>query len=150
MHDQRMKTETSCGVLLFQDRPRRSFLVLLRGERLDLPKGRKKRGENDLACAMRELEEETGIHQRHIRIIDSFRFATSYRVKRFGERIDKTVVVFAAEMPGPTSVVTPDHDDYAWIPYRPPFDFKDSPTIHLALLAWSAHERELLGYATPP
>jgi bis(5'-nucleosidyl)-tetraphosphatase len=134
-----MRTETSCGVLLFQDRPRRSFLVLVRGDRFDLPKGRKKRGEDDVACALRELEEETGIDPRHIRLIDDFRFATSYTVKRYGERIDKTVVVLAAETTGPLSVVTPDHDDYAWVAWRPPHDFRDAPTIHLALLAWNAH-----------
>ena len=111
----------------------------MRGDRLDLPKGRKKRGEDDLTCALRELHEETGIASRHVNLVHSFRFATSYRCKRNGERVDKTVILFAAETEGPLPVVTPDHDDYAWVPWRPPHDFREFPTIHLALLAWNAH-----------
>ena len=56
-----VRREVSCGVLLFQDRPRRSFLLLLNNERIDLPKGRMEPRESELECALRELEEETGI-----------------------------------------------------------------------------------------
>jgi bis(5'-nucleosidyl)-tetraphosphatase len=131
-----LRHETSCGVLLFQDRPRRSFLLLVRNDRLDLPKGRIKRGESELGCALRELEEETGIEPRLVGLVEGFRFETTYRPNR---QRRKTVVLFAAEIQGPAAVVTPDHDDYAWVPWRPPHDFREFPTLHLALGAWHAH-----------
>lgn len=128
-----MRHELSCGFLLFQNRPRRSVLLLVDGERLDLPKGRIKRGESKMECAMRELEEETGISRDHVRVIDGFRFETTYHPKGNGK---KTVLLFAAEVEGPCAVTTPDHDDYVWMPWRPPHELFEFPTIHNALLAW--------------
>ena len=121
--------ETSCGVLVFQERPRRSFLLLLRGDRIDLPKGRMKRGETELQCALRELEEETGLAD--VKLVPGFRFENTWR--------KKTVVLFAAELEGPCAIVTPDHDDYAWVPWKPPHDYPDHPTLHQALIAWHQH-----------
>lgn len=123
-------------MLLFQDRPRRSFLLLVRDARLDLPKGHRKRGESDLACALREFEEETGIDAGRITLVDGFRFEVGYQPSR---KVAKTVVLFAAEVEGPMAVITPDHDDYAWFPWRPPHDFSEFPTIHKALQAWQNH-----------
>ena len=128
--------ETSCGVLLFQERPRRSFLLLVRGDGFDLPKGRIKRGEDELQCALRELEEETGIMPSTISLIEGFRFETTYSPNKHTK---KTVVLFAAEVLGPCAVVTPDHDDYCWMPWRPPHDYSDFPTIHGGLRAWQKH-----------
>lgn len=103
-----------------------------------------KRGEDELACALRELEEETGIAARQVAVVDGFRFeatvfARSGRPR--GGRSDrkKTVVLFAAEVEGPVAVVTPDHDDYAWVPWHPPHDLDESPVIHAALQAWQEH-----------
>ncbi len=137
-----MRKEKSCGVLVFQDRPRRSVLLLVVRDRLDLPKGRMKKGESEVQCALRELEEETGITADSITFHEGFRFETTYHPNKQRE---KTVVLFAGEVRGPCAVVTPDHDDYAWVPWRPPHDFKEFPTIHKALHAW--HEHELHPYA---
>jgi 8-oxo-dGTP pyrophosphatase MutT (NUDIX family) len=131
-----MRRETSCGVLLFQDRPRRSLLLLIRNHRLDLPKGHIKRGEDELGCALRELEEETGIAPSQVSVVDGFRFETTYHP---GPDRIKTVVLFAAEVEGPMAVETPEHDDYAWVDWRPPHDFRQFPTIHKALEAWAEH-----------
>jgi 8-oxo-dGTP pyrophosphatase MutT (NUDIX family) len=134
-----MRHELSCGVLLFQRRPRRSFLLLVRNHRLDLPKGHIKRGEDEVACALRELEEETGIRPGQIALVEGFRFETTYSPQGKKGKLEKTVVLFAAELEGPVAVVTPDHDDYAWVPWRPPHHFEDFPTIHKALHAWQHH-----------
>jgi bis(5'-nucleosidyl)-tetraphosphatase len=128
-----MRHELSCGFLLFQNRPRRSVLLLVDGDRLDLPKGRIKRGETKMECAMRELEEETGIARDDVAVVDGFRFETTYHPKR---DYKKTVLLFAAEVEGPCAVITPDHDDYVWMPWRPPHELFEFPTIHNALLAW--------------
>ena len=128
-----MRHELSCGFLLFQNRPRRSVLLLVDGDRLDLPKGRIKRGESKMDCAMRELEEETGISRDDVNVVDGFRFETTYHPKGNAK---KTVLLFAAEVEGPCAVTTPDHDDYVWMPWRPPHELFEFPTIHNALLAW--------------
>ena len=138
VHDRRMarEKEKSCGVLVFQDRPRRSFLLLVARERLDLPKGHIKKSETEIECAMRELEEETGLVDHDIELHEDFRFETTYTSNR---GLQKTVVLFAAELRGHRMIVTPDHDDYAWVPWRPPHDFREFPTIHKALVAWHEH-----------
>jgi 8-oxo-dGTP pyrophosphatase MutT (NUDIX family) len=150
-HDRRVRTEKACGVLLFQERPRCSFLLLLHKERVDLPKGKVKGREDELACALRELEEETGIAPHAVRVVDGFRYKSRYLVRRDGERVEKTVVLFAAEIDGPTAVVTPDHDSYAWIPWPSEHRFDDAPTVSGVLQAWSVfahrHRDRLSRYA---
>ena len=136
VHDRRMRSEKSCGLLVFQDVPRRSFLLLVRGDGFDLPKGRMKKGEDELACAFRELEEETGLARDVVSLVDGFRFENTYCPNK---RTQKTVVLYAGLVAGPVAIVTPDHDDYAWVPWRPPHDYREHPTIHRALLAWYDH-----------
>ena len=135
-----MRHETACGVLLFQDRPRKSFLILLHeDDRIDLPKGRLERGEDELECALREMEEETGIDRERVRVVDGFRFVTTWvMTKRSGARVTKSVVLFAVEAEGPCAVRTPDHDDYAWVTWQPPHAFPEHRTLDLALSAWEA------------
>ena len=106
-------------------------------DRLDLPKGHIKKNESEIDCALRELEEETGLVAHDIDLHPSFRFETTYVSNR---GLQKTVVLFAAELRAHKMIVTPDHDDYAWVPWRPPHDFRESPTIHKALVAWHEHD----------
>ena len=56
-----MQQLKSCGVLVFRDEPSLSFLLMEHTQRLDLPKGHVDPGESEIECALRELEEETGI-----------------------------------------------------------------------------------------
>lgn len=128
-----MRSETSCGLLLFQEMPRRSFLLLVRGNGFDLPKGRMKKNETELDTAFRELEEETGLRRHDVSLVDGFRFETVYCPNK---RVEKTVVLFAGLVAGPKEIVTPDHDDYAWVPWKPPHDYREFPTIHKVLRSW--------------
>ena len=129
-----MRCEKSCGLLLFQEIPRRQFLLLVRGERFDLPKGRMKKGEAELDTAFRELREETGVRRDDVSLVDGFRCEATYCPNK---RTLKTVVLFAGLIAVAREIITPDHDDYAWVPWRPPHDdYREFPTIHNALLAW--------------
>ncbi|MCR9120491.1 MAG: NUDIX domain-containing protein, partial [bacterium] len=58
----------SCGVLLFRTAPAESFLLMEHADRLDLPKGHVDADETDLECALREMEEETGIDRSQVKI----------------------------------------------------------------------------------
>lgn len=129
-----VRREVSCGVLLFQERPRRSFLLLLNDERIDIPKGRMEDGESELECALRELEEETGIAASEVRVVEGFRSVTT--ISKPGRT--KQLVIFAAEANGPLSVVPHDHDDYAWVPWDPPHTVP-WPRLQRALDDWHQH-----------
>ena len=108
----------SCGVLLRQRRPIDAILALLRHDGSpDLPKGHVKAGESDVAAALREFEEETGIARDRI-VVDAGRsFESTYRTraKKTGRLVNKTVRIFLAEIEGPAVVHVEDHGDYAWL-----------------------------------
>jgi tRNA nucleotidyltransferase (CCA-adding enzyme) len=151
-----VKKETvSCGVLLFQDGGRRSFLVLYRKDGSpDLPKGRKEKGETDEETALRELVEETGIPASRVRLTEGFLYENTYPTrakprsgKRGGEAVHKTVRVFHGVVVGPVVVDVSDHADYAWVPVLEPLrghdhTFRDNPTILGALRAWAVFPLE--------
>ena len=91
----------SCGVIVFKETPSRSFLVMRHKNRLDFPKGHVDPGETEIECAMRELNEETGIRAKQIDIDPQFRFSMTYTVylKRFNfEPREKTLVMFLGKL----------------------------------------------------
>ena len=73
-----MRQLKSCGVILFRKEPVLSFLLMKHPDRWDLPKGHVDEGETELECALREMEEETGIPRSAVRLDDAFRFAETY------------------------------------------------------------------------
>ena len=97
-----MRHLKSCGVLCFTKQEPRRFLLMVRQPRgYDLPKGHIDEGETEVACALRELWEETGILPEHVTLDPDFRFETHYtfRTKRYGdEPVHKTLVVFLGEL----------------------------------------------------
>ncbi len=148
-----MKRETSCGVLLFQERPLCAFLVLYRKDGSpDLPKGHKDKGETDKETALRELTEETGLHAARVRLTPGFTYDSTYatKVKKTGEPVMKTVRLFHGVIDGPVSITLEAHRDYAWLPW--PLDTagehiaQDNPTLWGALRAWAA----AVAAGTPP
>ena len=61
-----MPIARSAGVLVYRIPPRRKgpeFLVLDYGRFWDYPKGHVEKGEDDVAAALREMREETGVAQ---------------------------------------------------------------------------------------
>ena len=60
----------SCGFLIVRGKPVADFLLMRHTNRWDLPKGHVDLGENELQCALRELEEETSITTNEIEIDD--------------------------------------------------------------------------------
>ena len=147
------KDTVSCGVLLFQQGARPTFLVLYRKDGSpDLPKGRREKGESDVEAALRELLEETGIPPTRVQLTDGFIYENTYRTKskKTREPVRKTVRVFHGVIDGPVVVEVIDHVDYAWVPLYEPAPpsfghapaFRDNPTILGALHAWTSHLQE--------
>ena len=117
-----MGTVKSCGVLVFRSEPVNSFLLMKHAHRWDLPKGHVDPGESEVECALRELQEETGITAGDIEPIDGFRFTTEYQVraKKSNRLYNKTLVVFLARLKRDVKIDPTEHGGYQWFPWKPP------------------------------
>ena len=112
----------SCGFFIVRGDPPREFLLMQHVDRWDLPKGHVDAGETEMGCALRELNEETGITAEDIELVEGFRFATQYpvRAKKSGELYDKTLVVFLARLLHDVMIDPTEHGGYQWFPWQPP------------------------------
>jgi bis(5'-nucleosidyl)-tetraphosphatase len=108
--------------LIIRGDPVRELLLMRHADRWDLPKGHVDAGESEMQCALRELQEETGVHADDIEIIDGFRFTTQYpvRSKRDGQMHDKTLVVFLARLIRDVPIVNTEHIGHQWFAWQPP------------------------------
>jgi 8-oxo-dGTP pyrophosphatase MutT (NUDIX family) len=114
-----MPRERSAGVIAFRNDPDapggRRFLLLDYGRYWDLPKGHLDKGEDDLTAALRELEEETGIHDA--RIIDGFAREMTYFFRdRTRGLIRKEVIFFLAETTRQRVRISDEHVGSAFLP----------------------------------
>ena len=115
----------SCGFVVFRREPQFSFLLMKHVDRWDLPKGHVDPGETDLECALRELEEETGIRDHSIQLIDDFRFVHRYHVRRNTARRDETgklkeLVIFLGVGDSLDRIELTEHPGYEWVTWDPP------------------------------
>ena len=117
-----MPEAKSCGFLIVRGDPVREFLLMRHTDRWDLPKGHVDPGESEHECALRELNEETGIAADDIEILDGFRFTTHYpvRSKRDGRLIDKTLVIFLAHLKRDVRIDPTEHGGFQWFDWNPP------------------------------
>ena len=124
-----MKQPVSCGFLIVRGRPIDSFLLMKHPGRWDLPKGHVDAGETEQQCALRELEEETGIAATDIEIDPAFRFEHSYPVnqKRYGGRglIEKKLLIYLGRVIRPVDIVVTEHLGYEWMPWNPPHTIQE-------------------------
>ena len=95
-----MRQVKSCGFILFNGNratPQKSFLLMKHADRYDLPKGHTEPGESDLECALREMNEETGIPISAVQIEPGFEYRSIYypQYERFNDEIlEKTLIIF--------------------------------------------------------
>ena len=119
----------SCGFLIVRGQPIDSFLLMKHPHRWDLPKGHVDEGETELQCALRELEEETGIAAADIEIDPSFCFEHSYPVsqKRYGGRgfIEKKILIYLGRVIRPVDIILTEHNGYEWFSWNPPHSIQE-------------------------
>ena len=107
----------ACGILIYREQPRLQFLLMKHPKRWDIPKGHIDPGESELECALRELDEETGIVETDIELNPDFRFEIQYPVsskRTGGELWDKTVIVFLAKLGREVKIKVTEHESYEW------------------------------------
>jgi len=122
-----MKTTKACGVLLFRQKPKLSFLLMKHPHRYDLPKGHVEEGETEEQCALREMWEETGIPFQAVRLQRGFRYSEVYYPyeARFGPgRVEKTLVIFIGWRLAESPITVTEHGDYEWVDWSPPHDIQ--------------------------
>lgn len=142
-----MKIARSCGFLIVRGEPISEFLLMKHKSRWDLPKGHVDPGETDLECALRELEEETGIPADAIRLDPVFSFEHSYEVRdsRYGkEPVQKTLLVFLGTLIQEVEIVVTEHESFDWFSWSPPHDIQKK-TINPLLEAVAQHLEEAEG-----
>lgn len=117
-----MSTLKSCGFLILRGNPCDEFLLMRHPDRWDLPKGHVDAGETEMQCALRELEEETGVAASDIEVLPGFRFESHYQVrgKRDGKLYDKTLVIFLARLVRDVKIHCTEHGDFQWFRWQPP------------------------------
>lgn len=112
------RVDFSCGIVPVQvaDGEAKFLLVRHQAGHWGFPKGHPERGEDEVATALRELHEETGL--RVHRVFPEYRFAESYLCMKRGHTVEKTVAYFLALIADPR--VTLDQRelrDSTWLPF---------------------------------
>ena len=142
-----MKQVKSCGFILFtgtRTNPRKSFLLMKHADRYDLPKGHIEPRETDLECALREMNEETGIPVSAVRVEPEFEYRSVYHpqyARYDDEIIEKTLIIFLGWVDSPTVTISTEHLGYEWIDWQPPHQIQ-AQTIDPLLARVMAHFNE--------
>ena len=142
-----MEKVNSCGYLIYRNdtnkhgKTKLKFLLMRHANRWDLPKGHVDPGEKKKQCALRELEEETGITFGDIKVDDRFKFKEKYIVtyKRDDKvKKRKTLTIYLAELINPVDIVLTEHIGYQWIEWKPPHRIQEN-TIDPLLKQLASH-----------
>ena len=84
----------------------------------NFPKGKIEGKENSIQTAFREVDEETGLGDKDLRILPSFKVYDRYFFVQDKSRISKLVIFFLAESSTPHVKISDEHEGYAWFSYR--------------------------------
>jgi len=142
MNDTKLPRTKACGFLIVRGDPIASFLLMRHPKRWDLPKGHIDPGETEMVCALRELQEETGIEQADIEVDPHFRFSLEY-VVQYGDRFNgqkalKTAVYFLARLKTDVELKLTEHGEFRWFDWQPPHAIQ-AETINPLLDAVAQH-----------
>src|SRR3989344_5864671 len=111
--------ERSAGAVIFHDDSKREFLLLhYESGHWDYVKGHIEKDESEIKTLIRETEEETGINEGDIKIIEGFREKIQYFYKHEGKLIKKEVVFYLAKSKTKTVTLSKEHIGFKWLSYE--------------------------------
>lgn len=115
----RTQERSAGGVIFHAGTADREILLLRYGAGpWGFPKGHVEPGETDLDAAQREITEETAIPLDCQRVLPGFRDRTDYSFRRGRTVVEKEVAFFLVESKTLDVRLSPEHTDYAWVPYE--------------------------------
>ena len=131
----------SCGAVIVRETADGWMTLMLRAyANWDFPKGLREEGEQPMEAAVREVGEETGIHDIAFEWGDRFTDTGPYnrgKVARY--YLAKTAQV-EVEMGISPELGTPEHHEYRWVGFNEAYDMA-SPRVRL-VVKWA---REVVG-----
>jgi len=119
-----MPKEQSAGAVIFRiENKERRYLLLhyptskrAKKEYWDFPKGHLEKGETEQQAAVREVQEETGLHD--ITFASGFKERIQYYFRVEGKTIFKTVVFFLAFTKKKEIKISFEHKGFVWLSFE--------------------------------
>jgi 8-oxo-dGTP pyrophosphatase MutT (NUDIX family) len=127
--------ERSAGVIVFDERVPREYLLLNYGKYWDFPKGHVEVGEDDRATAERELEEETGLLSRSLSWEEGFGHEITYFFRKQSQVVRKQVIFFLARTSSRDVRLSHEHVGFEFLPFEAAMQKLKYPTAREVLLA---------------
>ena len=110
--------ERSAGAVIFHDDSKKEFLLLhYESGHWDYVKGHIENDESEIRTLIRETEEETGIKEEDIKIIDGFKEKIEYFYRHEGKVVKKEVVFYLARSKTKDVKISHEHIGYKWLSY---------------------------------
>lgn len=108
----------AAGVVVFRRTERGPYFLVLRAYRnWDFPKGLVEAGEDQLACAKRELKEETGLAGVDFPFGDEFKETLLYSGNKVARYYLGETEEVEIELPVSKELGRPEHHEYRWVAY---------------------------------
>ncbi|HEY4526045.1 MAG TPA: NUDIX domain-containing protein [Candidatus Paceibacterota bacterium] len=120
IRDESVKKQIVAGFIVYRKTEEGTKYLFLyrRGSYWNFPKGHFEPGENALATAFRETEEETGLKRADLHLAQGFKTYVKFHFEKDGHRIYDTVILYLAETKKAEVVVSPrEHSGFAWFLY---------------------------------
>lgn len=114
-----MDVRHAAGFVLYsEEKEGRLYLLLQNSLHMTwgFPKGHREPDEDDMTCARRELEEETGLER--ITVDEGFDFVTEHTVRRRDRKWKKIVTYYLARLDEGEPVLSEEHSEARWLPYE--------------------------------
>ena len=115
-----MQRQISAGIVIFRRTEEGiKFLFFYRGRGYwNFPKGKIEGQEKIEETAFREVEEETGLKRKDLKILPNFKVYDRYFFVQGKDKISKLVIFFLAETNESNIKVSSEHDGYGWFTFR--------------------------------
>lgn len=144
-----MLTQYSAGIIVYTFKNGKPHFLLLHhgGHYWNFPKGKIEKGESALGAAFREVEEETGIKPKDIKLSRGFShfYYYHFRVPEKENPIHKKVTFFLGQVYSKKVFISSEHESYEWCDFEnalKKLKFKNSITALRAANEFLKYGRE--------